>query len=86
MTEYEIDVIIKNKPVVKDPEGETILRDLIHKRGYDAITSARAGKLISLKVSADSREEAEKIAYDMCNELRIYNPVVHTLDIRVEDE
>ncbi len=86
MREYEIDVIIKNKPIVKDPEGETILKDLIHKQGYDTITSARAGKLISLRVKAANGEKAKKITYDMCNELRIYNPVVHTLDIKVKGE
>jgi phosphoribosylformylglycinamidine synthase len=87
MKDYEVEVVIKNKPLVKDPEGETILRDLAHRGGYSAsvVKSVRAGKLLTLVVSSESREGAEKITNDMCNDLRIYNPVIHTLDIRVKE-
>jgi len=82
--EYTVDVIIQNKPAAKDPEGETILRELIHRHGFGMVESARVGKFIRLKISAESEKEAEQIAFRMCNELRIYNPVVHTCAIEVK--
>ena len=82
--EYDVEIVIKNKSIVKDPEGETILRDLFHRGGYDVVKSARTGKLISLRVEATDEGEAERVVRDMCNELRIYNPVIHTLNIKVK--
>jgi phosphoribosylformylglycinamidine synthase len=80
---YTIEVVIENKPTVRDPEGETIHRDLILKGKYDAVKSVRSGKYLRLVVEAGSKEEAEKLALKMCDELRIYNPVVHVCSVQV---
>lgn len=84
MKTYVVEIVIENKPTARDPEGETICRDLIHKQGYVAVESVRAGKFLRIKLSAESEEEAKKKTFEMCNELRIYNPVVHTCKIEVE--
>jgi phosphoribosylformylglycinamidine synthase PurS subunit len=80
---YSVEVIISNKPQARDPEGETIVRDLIHKRGFDAVKDVRTGKLLTLKIQAVSEDEAQHKATVMCNDLRLYNPVAHSLTVRV---
>jgi phosphoribosylformylglycinamidine synthase PurS subunit len=80
---YSVEVIISNKPQARDPEAETIVRDLIHKRGFDAVKEVRTGKLLALKIQAASEDEAQHKAAVMCNDLRLYNPVAHSLTVRV---
>ena len=80
---YTVEVIIENKPAARDPEGETIYKDLILKGGYESVKSVRTGKYLKVLVDANDKKQAEKIVFDMCNALRIYNPVVHTHKIRV---
>ena len=81
--DYIVEAIIENKKLAKDPEGETIYRELVNKGGYDDILGVRSGKYLRFIVNAKSSEAAEKIVYDMCNDLRIYNPVVHSLQVTV---
>jgi len=82
---YEIEVVIENKPLAKDPEGETILRDLVIRGGYEDVTSVRSGKYLRFAVEAQTHEEAKSRVYKLCNDLRIYNPVVHTCSIKAKD-
>ncbi len=81
MQKYLVETIIENKRLAKDPEGETIYRELINKGGYDEIISVRSGKYLRFVVNAQSQEEAEKTVYKMCNDIRIFNPVVHSCKI-----
>ena len=78
-----VEIIISNKPQARDPEGETITRDLIHKEGFEAIRNVRTSKLLSLEVEAESEEKARDLTVKMCNDLRLYNPVAHTISVRV---
>ena len=80
---FSVEVIISNKPQARDPEGETIIRDLIHKNGFRFVKEVRTGKLLVLKVEASKEEEAKNKALLMCNDLRLYNPVAHSLNIKV---
>jgi len=73
---YRVHVTIENKPLVRDPEGEVILRDLMIKNGFECVRKVRTAKLLKMEVEADSEAEAKEITAKMCNELRIYNPVV----------
>ncbi|WP_309493469.1 phosphoribosylformylglycinamidine synthase subunit PurS [Candidatus Hecatella orcuttiae] len=86
MKNYTVEVVIQNKPVARDPEGETIHRDLLLKGGYENVKSVRAGKYIQLEVQAEGPEDAEKLVFEMCNALRLYNPVVHTSRIQVREK
>ena len=83
MNSIPVEIIISNKPQARDPEGETITRDLIHKEGFDGVRSVRAAKLLSIIVEAENEEQACSIAVKMCNDLRLYNPVAHTISVRV---
>ena len=85
MKEYVVEVIIENKSVAKDPEGTTIQRDLMNRGGYPQINKVRTGKYLRLNVEASSGKEAENLVFKMFNDLRIYNPVVHTCKITVKE-
>ena len=80
---YTVEVIVENKPLARDPEGETIHRNLILKRGYSQITDVRAGKLLRMNVEAASTEDARQLVRKLCDDLRIYNPAAHVCQVRV---
>ena len=84
MGTYTVEIIIENKPAARDPEGETIWRDLVMKGGYGSVKSIRAAKLLRARVGASSEEDAKNTIFRMCNELRIFNPVAHTCTINVK--
>lgn len=74
-------MIIENKPYINDPEGETILRDLIARGGYSDVTSVRSAKLLKMVVKSKSGREAERTVRKLCEDLRIFNPVVSTCTV-----
>ena len=80
---FSVEVIISNKPQARDPEGETIIRDLIHKSGFHFVKEVRTGKLLVLKIEASKEDDAKNTALLMCNDLRLYNPVAHAMKVRV---
>ena len=83
MPKYLVRVVIENKAYVNDPEGETILKDLIAKGGYSSVSSVRTAKTLSITVESRDSEEAELTVKRMCDELRIYNPVVSNCMVEV---
>ena len=76
MADYVVIIIIENKPGISDPEGETILNDLVLKGKNRSIKKIRSGTILKFSIS----EKNEKIAKDkvvkICDEMRIYNPLV----------
>ena len=73
---YIVHVIIENKPNISDPEGETILNDLILKSKNSSIKKIRAGKILKFTVETGNKKKAEKTVENICQELRIFNPLV----------
>ncbi|MDG6926498.1 MAG: phosphoribosylformylglycinamidine synthase subunit PurS [Nitrososphaerota archaeon] len=73
---------MSNKDGAPDPEGETILRDLVHKSGFEEVKSIRAGKFLSVEVEASDSESAARLVRKMCDELRIFNPAAHALTVQ----
>ena len=86
MAKYIVQVIIENKPYINDPEGETIHRDLVVKGGYSSVQSVRSAKMLKMAVSAKSEKEAEGTVKKLCEELRIFNPVVSNCTVQVSDK
>ena len=80
---YTVEVIVENKPLARDPEGETIHQNLILKGGYNQVTNVRAGKLLRMIVEAGSPEDARQLVKKLCDDLRIYNPAAHVCQVRV---
>ena len=86
MNSYTVEVTIQNKPLAQDPEGETIQKDLVNKGGFHTIKGIRSGKYLQLQVGAETATEARELVTKMCDELRIFNPIVHTCSIKVGGE
>jgi len=78
VTKYLVTVLIENKKEIDDPEGQTIYRDLVLKGGYSFVKSVRSAKCLKIEVEAASKARARDEVVRMCDELRIYNPVVST--------
>ena len=81
--EFNVIVTIENKSFINDPEGETIYRDLILKNKYNSIKSVRTVKVLKLIVDATNPKEAKVRVKKMCEELRIFNPVVSNCQINI---
>ncbi|HJR85237.1 MAG TPA: phosphoribosylformylglycinamidine synthase subunit PurS [Nitrososphaeraceae archaeon] len=81
MTKYLVVVTIENKEQVGDPEGETIKKDLILRSGYSNVESVRSAKCYNIIVNTNSEEEAKNDITKLCEELRIYNPIVSNCTI-----
>ena len=76
MIEYTVHVIIENKPSISDPEGDTILNDLVLRSKSSSIKKIRTGKILKFTLEADNKKNAEKVVENICQELRIFNPLV----------
>lgn len=76
-------VVISSKPGVREPEGETILHDLVAKSGFEQVESIRAGKYLKVRVVAPDPDSAKRIVEKMCNDLRIFNPAAHSCEVSV---
>ena len=81
MPTYVEHVIIENKPNISDPEGDTILNDLVLKSKNPSVKKIRSGKILKFTVETTDQKNAEKIVENICQELRIFNPLVSNVVI-----
>jgi len=80
---YTVHVAIENKPGINDPEGETILNDLVLKGNYSFVTKIRSAKMLKFTIKEKDKKSAEKKVRQLCDELRIYNPMVSHITVDV---
>ena len=85
MKTFMVNVIIENKPGINDPEGDTILKDLVIKGKYTFVSKIKSAKLLKFTIKEKDKNNATKIVQKLCDELRIYNPMVSKLTITVEE-
>jgi phosphoribosylformylglycinamidine synthase len=81
LSKFKVEVVLENKAQARDPVGETIQKDLLAKKGFVSVNNVRTGQYLRINLGAENKENAEKIVKDMCNELRIFNPVTQNLTI-----
>jgi phosphoribosylformylglycinamidine synthase len=79
-----VQVRVTPRPGILDPEGETIGRALAT-LGYGGVSDVRAGRLITLRLEADSVDDARAAASEMCERL-IANPIIEDFAVRVDEE
>ena len=84
MSMYLVHVIIENKPNISDPEGDTILNDLVLKGNNPSVKKIQVGKILKFTVDATDKKMAEKIVENICQELRIFNPLVSKVIIEAK--
>ena len=82
MPKFMVHVVIENKPFINDPEGETIHRDLVVKGGYSNVQSVRSAKMLKMVVNSRTESNAEATVKKLCEELRIFNPVVSNCTVK----
>ncbi len=83
MSTFTVHVTIENKPGINDPEGETILNDLVLKGNYSSVTKIRSAKMLKFTIKEKDKKSAEKTVRKICDELRIYNPMVSQITVDV---
>ena len=67
MPSFKVSVIIENKPEINDPEGETILHDLVLKGNNSSVKKIRSAKMLKFEVDTKNKKIAEKTVMDLCN-------------------
>ena len=85
MTVFDVHVTIENKEGISDPEGETILNDLVLKGTHKNVSKIKTAQMLKFTITEKNKETAQTKIQDICDELRIYNPMVSKVTIDVFD-
>ena len=80
---FKVHVTIENKPGISDPEGDTILNDLVLKGSFSSVTKIRSAKMLKFEIKEKNKIQAENKIQQLCDELRIYNPMVSKITVQV---
>ena len=84
MPNFQVSVVIENKPGISDPEGDTILNDLVLKGKNKNISKIRSGTILKFSITENDENAAKDEVLKICDELRIYNPLVSKVTATVE--
>ena len=85
MTIFNVNVTIENKPEISDPEGETILNDLVLRGNYESVSKIKSAKMLRFTIEENSKESAQLKVQEICDEVRIYNPLVSKVTFDIFD-
>ena len=85
MTVFDVHVTIENKEGISDPEGETILNDLVLKGTHKNVSKIKTAQMLKFTITEKNKETAQTKIQEICDELRIYNPMVSKVTINVFD-
>ncbi len=80
---FNVHVTIENKPGISDPEGDTILNDLVLKGNNSFVTKISSAKMLKFKIKEKNKKLAETKIRKLCDELRIFNPMVSQISVQV---
>ena len=84
MPNFLVSIVIENKPGISDPEGDTILNDLVLKGKNKHITKIRSGTILKFSITEKNEKSAKDEIIKICDELRIYNPLVSKVTATAE--
>ena len=84
MPDFQVSVVIENKPGISDPEGDTILNDLVLKGKNKNISKIRSGTILKFSITENDENAAKDEVLKICDELRIYNPLVSKVTATIE--
>ncbi len=77
-----VDILVKFKEGVDDPEGKSI-KHALELLGFEKVKTVKVGKMYTIYLNCD-KEEGYEIAESMVRKLLV-NPVIHEYEIRVEE-
>ena len=83
MAIFQVNVTIENKPGISDPEGQTILNDLVLKGTHKTVSNIKTAKMLKFTIQENDKKSAQSKVQEICDELRIYNPMVSVVTIDV---
>ena len=82
MTEYLAEVRITPRAGLLDPEGKAV-QSALHSLDFPQVEDVRMGRLIRLRLQANSAEDANALLTEMCRRL-LANPVTEDYEIALE--
>ncbi len=82
MATFNVHVTIENKPGISDPEGDTILNDLVLKGTHKTVSKIKTAKMLKFLIKEKDKKAAKSKVQEICDELRIYNPMVSKVTIQ----
>ena len=85
MPVFDVHVTIENKSGISDPEGDTILNDLVLKGTHQNVSKIKTAQMLKFTIDEKNKITAKKKIQEICDELRIYNPMVSKVTITVFD-
>ena len=83
MPDFDVHVVIENKPGISDPEGDTILHDLVMKETQSCVSKIKTAKMLKFTLTEKDKAAAQNMIQKICDDLRIYNPMVSTITVDV---
>lgn len=83
MATFDVHVTIENKPGISDPEGETILNDLVMRDIHKTVSKIKTAKMLKFTIKEKDKKTAQLKVQAICDDLRIYNPMVSKVTVDV---
>jgi phosphoribosylformylglycinamidine synthase len=84
MSRHPLEIRIKPRPGLLDPQGKAI-QNALHSLGWGEVEDVRVGKVIYMDLEAESAEAAVAAAESMCRKL-LANPVTEDFQVSLADE
>ncbi len=80
---FQAEVLITPREGVLDTQGKAVEKTLTH-LGYKGVNEVRVGKIVTMKLEANTKQEAVKILESMCSDL-LCNDLIETFSISVKE-
>ena len=84
MSQFRLEVRVKPRPGILDPQGKAI-HHALNSLGWEGVDDVRVGKAIYLDLVADDADAAMEAAEAMCRKL-LANPVTETFEVSLVEE
>jgi phosphoribosylformylglycinamidine synthase PurS subunit len=81
MATFKVELIVKPKPGVRDPQGEAV-EGALHGIDATSVKVHHVGRYLAMDVTAASADEAKKTVDDLCKRLLV-NPNLETYTANV---
>ncbi len=80
---FQVKVFISLKEGVSDSEGHAAT-EAVWKLGYSTVEKIRYGKMLQIKLEAANREEALKLAQEMCQKILV-SPAIEDFELQCSE-
>jgi phosphoribosylformylglycinamidine synthase PurS subunit len=80
---FQAEIVIKPREGVLDTQGKAVEKTL-SRLGYSGLEEVRIGKVVTMRLEASDRTEAEKALRSMCSDL-LCNDLIETFNISVRE-